>query len=414
MVKTSSADDVSLGVRFDELRSRLLQSRYEDRLSRPLEFWVLPSDRRLPLALLGRSLRELLTMPFEEITATPGIGQKKINSLVKLLDRATHDEPPTVSVGGTASEERPGEPVDTTRFDPAIVSEALWTEWRETVRQFDVGDEPLGRLAPSLQRLPTVIWYTPLRQYLDHSLGEIRRLRTHGEKRVRCVLEVFHSVYQRLLEADTNSNLTELLMPPWIREAERWIEVQSERDRLPSHDEIRDGFARPLLGLISVDCGPTVLHLVEERLGLQGQPRSVRDQAKNLGVTRARVYQLLDDCGKVMTVRWPNGRAILERFTSHLSSLEGPHDSSLRLYFSLSELCFPDKQLELFVAEPESEPLASSSESSEASEAGLESPALTAPIYPDRPRDNPYAAGPTFRKEVEGLRGRPSPPRVPK
>ncbi|MFI4876620.1 MAG: hypothetical protein ACIALR_14820, partial [Blastopirellula sp. JB062] len=47
------------------------------------------------------------------------------------------------------------------------------------------------------------------------------------------------------------------------------------------------------------------------RLGLGGKPQSVRMQARMLGVTRARIYQLLEDCSKVMSVRWPEGQALL-------------------------------------------------------------------------------------------------------
>src|SRR5690606_34898861 len=139
---------------------------------------------------------------FDELAATPGIGEKKIHSLVQLLYRATNDDPPApATVVGTGQSTGSGaEAAD--RFDPSIVSEALWTEWRETVRRFGIDDFRLGRLAPSLQRLPTVIWHKPLRDYLDHTVAEIRGLRTHGEKRVRCVLEVFHSVYHQLSGAD--------------------------------------------------------------------------------------------------------------------------------------------------------------------------------------------------------------------
>ena len=316
MARASSVEEMRLGERFDEVRSQLLQAEFADRLAKPLEYWVLPSDRRLPLALLNRSLQDLLATPFAELTATPGIGQKKISSLVKLLDRATRDEPPLQSVGAetdrVAGGTRRGGPVDPTVFDPAIVSEALWTEWRQSVGQFGIDDETLGRLAPSLQRLPTVIWQTPIRHYLDHSVAEIRRLRTHGEKRVRCVLEVFHSVYhrlQRLTPSVSNEEIRRQLTPQCVRDLAAWVERRLAATELPTSAEVQDEFVRPLLDLIEIDCGETVCHLVAERLGFRGEPRSVREQARQLGVTRARVYQLLDDCGKVLAVRWPAGTA---------------------------------------------------------------------------------------------------------
>ncbi len=285
---------------------------------------------------------ELLSASFDELSATPGIGEKKINSLVKLLNRAMRDEPPAVSDEGDSPSVNTMMS-DSPHFDPNIVSEALWTEWREMVRRFDVVDERLGRLAPSLQRLPTVIWHKSLSEYLDHTLAEIRNLRTHGEKRVRCVLEVFHSVYHKLLQADASTNLERLLMPRAIRDVQDWCQEQLSREQVPTEDDVRERFARPLLRMIDVDCGETVLKLVEERLGLNTEARSVREQARHLGVTRARVYQLLDDCGKVMSVRWPEGKSLLARLTSHYSPLE-QRQGQLRLFFGLCEICFPEKQ----------------------------------------------------------------------
>jgi hypothetical protein len=346
MTNTGSAEELGLGTRFDEVRQVLLQERYADRLGKPLEYWVLPSDRRLPLALLGRSVGELLSASFDELAATPGIGEKKIHSLVQLLYRATNDEPPSAAVGGSERHEHVASLAvdEARRFDPSIVSEALWTEWRETVRRFAIADFRLGRLAPSLQRLPTVIWHKPLSDYLEHTVAEIRSLRTHGEKRVRCVLEVFHAVYHQLMGSNESTDLGRLLMPAPIRDVQDWVIRQLNATQVPAEEEVRERFARPLMNMIRTDCGPTVARLVEERLGVDTEPRSVREQARQMGVTRARIYQLLDDCGKVMAVRWPEGKVLLDRLTSHYSSLD-QHQGQLRLFFGVCELCFPEKQL---------------------------------------------------------------------
>ena len=48
-------------------------------------------------------------------------------------------------------------------------------------------------------------------------------------------------------------------------------------------------------------------NLVQQRLGIDVPQRSVREQASDLGVTRARIYQMLEDCTQVFAVRWPTG-----------------------------------------------------------------------------------------------------------
>ena len=74
---------------------------------------------------------------------------------------------------------RPAEkPAVMKTFDPALVSEALWSQWRETVKSHNIGQEKLGRLAPTLQALPTVIWHKPLSDYVNYTVAEIRQLRT--------------------------------------------------------------------------------------------------------------------------------------------------------------------------------------------------------------------------------------------
>src|SRR3954466_10204005 len=145
--KVTSVEDYKIVSSFQSLRKQLLDDKFADRLEKPLAYWALPNDRRLPLAFLGRTIKDLLATPFEELSATPGIGQKKISSLVKLLSRATKDHPPAVPFGLTELNDgtrRPASPIEKPRrqpttFDPSIVSEALWAQWQTTVIEQGIG-----------------------------------------------------------------------------------------------------------------------------------------------------------------------------------------------------------------------------------------------------------------------------------
>ena len=79
--KTVSVEELQVVSRFEGLRKILLAETYADHVDKPLAFWAMPTDRRLPLAFLGRTLRDLLSMPFVELSATPGIGRKKMAAL---------------------------------------------------------------------------------------------------------------------------------------------------------------------------------------------------------------------------------------------------------------------------------------------------------------------------------------------
>lgn len=70
---------------FERLKNNLLADRFRDRMTKPLGYWALPNDRRLPQALLSFPLHDVLARPFEELAATRGIGRKKLESLFVLL-----------------------------------------------------------------------------------------------------------------------------------------------------------------------------------------------------------------------------------------------------------------------------------------------------------------------------------------
>jgi hypothetical protein len=347
MNKVTSVEDYKIVSSFQSLRKTLLDDKFADRLEKPLAYWALPNDRRLPLAFLGRTIKDLLATPFEELSATPGIGQKKISSLVKLLSRATKDHPPAVPFGLADLNETKKSPADkprrqSTGFDPSIVSEALWSQWQKTVIDQGLGREKLGRLAPALQALPTVIWHTPLDYYVNRSVTEIRQLKTHGEKRVRVVLEVFYLVHEMLADSGTAEHLRLRIVPAFIQPIENWIAKVASEPGIPSREEVRDNLAVPLLNQVLVDCGDTIHELSEGRLGIKGPPQSVRQQAKRMGVTRARVYQLLEECGRVMEVRWPEGQHQLAQLAAKFHS-EGGGEDDLALFHATRELFYPAK-----------------------------------------------------------------------
>jgi hypothetical protein len=346
MSKTSSAEHFKQVNSFQTLSKTLLQNAPPADLERPLAYWAVAGDRRLPLAFLGRSLHDLLKVSFDELAATPGIGHKKISSLLKLLSRATKNKipadavmpldtlPERKSLSGRNAKSR-------AEFNPDLVSEPLWEQWRETVRRHRLQSEKLGRLASSLQALPTVIWDTPLSAYLDYSVAELRQLKTHGEKRVRVILEVFHSIHSILGQATLASHLTLRLTPKFVIPLERWLCACLEMPNGPSDDSVRESLAKPLIDQVNIDCGETISRLAEGRLGIHGAAQSVKAQSKRMGITRARIYQLLEQCQQAMNLRWPNGRLLL---TFALEKMETHHPApgGLGLLEAVADLFFPD------------------------------------------------------------------------
>lgn len=343
MSTANSADDVKLATCYREICQQLLADPHSERLKRPIAFWVLPTDRRLPLAFLGRTIREIVSCSFAELASTPGVGQKKMASLVNLLSRVATSSPTEFEAPQAVADsaETAALSADPDHFEPAMVSEMVWARWQQIVLTHKIGHEKLGRLAPSLQALPTVIWDTPLSFYLDKTLREIRELKTHGEKRVHAVLEVFHSIY-RMLANVGRTGLAVRLEPRLIAGVQDWMAEAKGRDVAPGLEEVVDRLVEPLMMQLETDVGTTVCGLARGRLGVGAPAKSVREQSRTLGLTRARVYQLLEDCHRTMSIRWPEGRRLLDEFAQRMDEVYASAEIA-NLLGTLRELLYPLK-----------------------------------------------------------------------
>ncbi len=89
---------------------------------------------------------------------------------------------------------------------------------------------------------------------------------------------------------------------------------------------------------IKIDLGDQVAGLAATRLCLDENAPSVKQQAETIGVTRARVYQLLEDCAKVMDVRWPEGRWLFAPLATRFGTSD---PETIGLVHGIIDLFFP-------------------------------------------------------------------------
>ena len=206
-----------------------------------------------------------------------------------------------------------------------------------------LGDEKLGRFAPTLRNMTRVIWNTPLEAYTQFNLGEIRSMKTHGEKRVRAILEVFHSVHVLVANMGTQDHLVVRIFPRLIDQVEQWIGHALQTPGVSTTQELFDHVVGPLLEQVRTDATQQIASLAENRLGISGPITSVRQAARAMGLTRARVYQLLNEINDIMAVRWPNGRhqmyELREKLVSESKQMDSPPD--LKQFFAAIELFYP-------------------------------------------------------------------------
>src|SRR5262245_8692699 len=337
--KAISNDRYRLVGTYERLRKALLEHPDSSRLDKALSYWVLPTDRRLPIAFLDRNLRDLLSLPLGDLMGTPGVGHKKILGFFDLLKRASKAAASDAPFGlSTEAAKRPQKAPEPVGFDAAVVSESLWDSWCETVRRYGMGPEKLGRLAPPLQTMPTVIWHSRLEEYVDRSLADIRSLKTHGEKRVNAILEVFCTVHEALATATLQENVDVVVMPRFIPPLTRWLMETVGQPELPALDELHQHLVKPMVRQIKIDLGDLVAGLAGARLRLDEDAPTVKQQAETIGVTRARVYQLLEDCAKVMEVRWPEGRWLLAPLATRFGTSD---PETIGLVHGLIDLFYP-------------------------------------------------------------------------
>jgi hypothetical protein len=224
--------------------------------------------------------------------------------------------------------------------DPEHVSESQWSQWRLTVRRNELEHETLGRFAPSLHGVPTVIWEARLGDYTPLSLVELRKRRTHGEKRVRVILEVFRGLHEVLGGSAAQGRWALRPLPRFIPPIESWLRWAS-RSALPvTWSDVRNGLVLPLINQVAVDAGPQIAKLMEARLGVEGVAETVLEQSRKLGLTRARIYQLLEMSAAIMAVRWPEGRGQFKMLANHSRRVFVDAESR-RLFEACHGLCFP-------------------------------------------------------------------------
>ena len=107
-----------------------------------------------------------------------------------------------------------------------------------------------------------------------------------------------------------------------------------------TNDEVRREFVEPLVAQIKIDAGDGVRHLVADRLGLlSGQFVSVRESASHLGLTRARVYQLLNEVAEIIQIRWPEGFSMVHELRERIEKSRPSRE--LALFSEAAHLFFP-------------------------------------------------------------------------
>jgi hypothetical protein len=298
------------------------------------------------MALVDRTLRYVVETPFKQLSQTPGIGPKKLNSLIMLLSRAANSSTKngTSSLSHTNGRDGNGRHADATHDDPSAISEDLWSRWRSNLRTRGLEKQMLGRFAPSLRQIPRLMWRKRLDEYLSLSLAEIRDLRGHGEKRVTALVEIVGGLHKITEPLASQPHVVVRVEPRLVAQLEDWFATFSSdrprtvssdgrtakarraacngtcegtRQELPDDASVCHELVERLVEQARIDVGDHAAEILRDRL-LRPQS-SVQQTAYQLGLTRGRVYELIGEIALALDLRWPQGRQRLLELRSYLA-----------------------------------------------------------------------------------------------
>src|SRR5215469_10206245 len=125
MSTTSSmvAIGFQLVTQFNTVRDQLLSRELNGHWEKPLAYWAQTTDRHLPMALVNKTLRYVVDTPFTQLSRTPGIGVKKLGSLIMLMSRAAENSAARGTNGASHAEAHEASAAG----ESPVVSEALWS-----------------------------------------------------------------------------------------------------------------------------------------------------------------------------------------------------------------------------------------------------------------------------------------------
>jgi hypothetical protein len=141
----------------------------------------------------------------------------------------------------------------------------------------------------------------------------------------------------------TQPHLAVHIVPRLIDQVEEWVGQTLQRPGIPGEAEIFAHFVQPLFEQIRIDATEQIASLAKNRLGIGGPITSVRQSARTMALTRARVYQLLNEINDIMTVRWPLGRHQVHELRARFQAEASHRDQTpdLRQFHAAVELFYP-------------------------------------------------------------------------
>jgi hypothetical protein len=311
----------------------------DEHLDSTLSDWLEPNDDDIPYRFLSWRIRRILNTSFR-VFSSSWATEDRLAMFVELLRRVYQT---TASITGVPDETATSGNHRFVNSDPTerhlAVSGTAWRTWCEVVERHNLSATSLGALAGSLEDLPGSFWDLPLREFTSKTYLELSETRGLGARKMSVVVDLFRELASQLDSVPAKSSLGVILLPKSIRDVSFWLYEVLEERRIPTSSEIATSFCRPLLTQLQTDLSPQVASIVVRRLGVDGKPETLAEIADDVGLTRERVRQLTLRATKVLHVRWPQGKHLLDDLYELLQSATDAQEQVV-LVRTILDRCF--------------------------------------------------------------------------
>ena len=331
--------DKGLAAAFDSLKTAIESCADHEHLDSTLSDWLEPDDDDIPYKFLTWRIRKILNTPFR-VFSSSWATEDRLARFVELLRRVHQTASSSTGVPDETATTGNHRSVDSDPTERHLTaSGTAWRTWCEVIERHDLSATSLGALAGSLEDLPGSFWTRPLREFTSKTYLELSETRGLGPRKMSVVVDLFRELASQLDAVPAKSSLGVILLPKAIREVSFWLYEVLEERHIPTSSEIATSFCRPLLTQLQTDLSPEVASIVVRRLGVDGKPETLAEIADDVGLTRERVRQLTLRATKVLHVRWPQGKHLLDDLYELLRSAPDAQEQVV-LVRTILDRCF--------------------------------------------------------------------------
>lgn len=299
-------------------------------------------DTDLPLGFLGCTVREVLERPFSSWLRR-WIGHKEVRCLLTLLDRAVTSIRSAIA-GSDAEADVVPHPLR--RRNDSVPRERhvdgkSWRLWCDVIRNARLQRLKLGQITESLRDLPSGLWDQPLTNFITSPLETLAEVPGIGPTRFDLVVAAVRDLALELLDLPLGTNARLKFIPGPLRSAQDWIERTLESRVVPDLYELTVQLLRPLAWQLQHDLADREAHIAIHRLQLDesSSKSTLEDLAAVHGVSRERIRQLEQWGPRVLQIRFPQGRYLLDALHGQLAAVPGAEPQA-KFVRRIATLCF--------------------------------------------------------------------------